>query len=143
MHVCHCQDGAFPRRGLERGCPGGGCSCVDSLMCHLQLQEMHSVKPPSSTCSCRANTTQPPALWTPGTPTRRRTPKVSLAPPDLPRVLLLEGDALPNCGDLEIFNPDHLKFLWRNLLNLSCCQYRLLKHHLCCIVDSFLEINFI
>lgn len=36
---------------------------------------MHSVKPPSSTCSCRANTIQPPALWTPGTPTRRQTPK--------------------------------------------------------------------
>ena len=45
MHVCHHQDGAFPRRGLERGCPAGGCSCVYSLMCHLQLQEMHSVKP--------------------------------------------------------------------------------------------------
>ncbi|XP_065777420.1 beta-soluble NSF attachment protein isoform X2 [Muntiacus reevesi] len=43
---------------------------------HLaKLQEMHSVRPPSSTCSCRASTTQPPALWMPGTPTRRQTPK--------------------------------------------------------------------
>lgn len=61
-------------RHLEHRC------CVNSGLC-LQLQETHFVRRPSSICSCRANTTRPPALWMPGTPTRRQTRKVSCIAP--------------------------------------------------------------
>ena len=32
MHVCHHQDRAFPRRGLERGCPAGGCCMLGAVL---------------------------------------------------------------------------------------------------------------
>ncbi|XP_052639859.1 beta-soluble NSF attachment protein isoform X2 [Harpia harpyja] len=36
---------------------------------------MRFVRRPSCTCSCRANTTRPPALWMLGTPTKKQTHK--------------------------------------------------------------------
>lgn len=45
----------------------------------LQLPETLSARRPSCTCSSRASTTRPPALWMPATRSRKPTPKVRRA----------------------------------------------------------------
>lgn len=72
------------------GAAPGWLLCVDSLM-SSSAAEMHSVKPPAPHAA--AGQTRDSATSFVGPPGRLQEadPKVSLAPPDLPRVLLLEG----------------------------------------------------
>lgn len=47
-----------------------------SVFLLFQRQEMPFARQPSFTCSSRASTTQPPALWMPEMPTKKRIRKV-------------------------------------------------------------------
>ncbi|KAM7117032.1 beta-soluble NSF attachment protein isoform 1-T1 [Ciconia maguari] len=72
--LSRCVSGATPGWRKPVKCTPGLPTCSRSPKTGAP-QETRSVRRPSCTCSCRANTTRPPASWTPGTPTKKQTRK--------------------------------------------------------------------
>ncbi|XP_072713731.1 beta-soluble NSF attachment protein isoform X1 [Ciconia boyciana] len=72
--LSRCVSGATPGWRKPVKCTLGLPTCSRSPKTGA-LQETRFVRRPSCTCSCRANTTRPPASWTPGTPTKKQTRK--------------------------------------------------------------------
>ncbi|XP_064301610.1 beta-soluble NSF attachment protein isoform X1 [Phalacrocorax carbo] len=76
LHLCVSEAvfGATPGWRKPAKCTPGLPTCSRSPKTGAP-QETRFARRPSCTCSCRANTTRPPASWTPGTPTKKQTRK--------------------------------------------------------------------